>query len=123
MLRDSPVTNWQGRRQVLGGRIQVRQAHLPPNSNFSSDLGHFISKILENLNDGMCAFKKISSILVISGEVPHDFGPGGRVPSPRPAAAPMPAGDVKLIISRQTQWNACGMKLTTDAAAIGADGD
>ena len=33
----------------LGGRVQVSQNHLPPNSNFSSDFAHFISEILENL--------------------------------------------------------------------------
>ena len=31
------------------GWIQVRQAHLLPNSNFSSDFGHFALKILEIL--------------------------------------------------------------------------
>ena len=46
----------RGRRhEVLTGegRILVRQSHLPPNSNFSSDLGHFISKILENIKIGV----------------------------------------------------------------------
>ena len=33
-----------------GGRIQVSQNHLPPNSDFSPDFAHFVSQILENLN-------------------------------------------------------------------------
>ena len=32
-----------------GERIQVNQNHLPPNSDFSSDFGHFILGTLENL--------------------------------------------------------------------------
>ena len=32
-----------------GGRTLVRQTHLPPNSDFSSDFGHFILKIWKNL--------------------------------------------------------------------------
>ena len=44
LIVSGAATNlWQG------GRIKVRQTHLPQNSNFSSDFGHFISKILENL--------------------------------------------------------------------------
>ena len=35
-----------------GGRILVRQTHLPPNSYFSSDFGLFILKILKNLKNG-----------------------------------------------------------------------
>ena len=30
-----------------GGRILVRQTHLPPKSDFSSGFGHFILKILK----------------------------------------------------------------------------
>ena len=32
-----------------GGRVQFSQNHLPPNSDFSSDIAHFILEILEIL--------------------------------------------------------------------------
>ena len=32
------------------GRILVRQTHLPPNSDLSSDFGHFVLNILKSLN-------------------------------------------------------------------------
>ena len=50
----TPSASAGARHEVwLGGQIQVRQTHLPPNSNFSSNFGHFISKVLENLKIDM----------------------------------------------------------------------
>ena len=42
--RSAATKFWLGR-----GQIPVLQAHLPPNSDFSLDFGHFILKILKNL--------------------------------------------------------------------------
>ena len=44
MAGASPRKSWLG----WGGRIQVSQNHLPPNSDFSSDFAYFILDILEN---------------------------------------------------------------------------
>ena len=51
----------QWRRHELltgGGRTLVRQIHLPPNSEFSSDFGHFILKILKNIKFLVSSLKK-----------------------------------------------------------------
>ena len=73
-----------------GGRIQVLQIQLPPNSNFSLDFGHFILKILENLKF-WCVFRIFSSKVVISGGTsPRILDRGDASPRPPPpAAAPM----------------------------------
>ena len=56
----------------LRGRIEVRQIHLPPSSNFSSDLGHLIPKILENLKNGTYSEKfRQKSAHGIPLQLPH----------------------------------------------------
>ena len=72
-----------------GGRFHVPQTHLPPNFDFSSDFGHFILKISENLKILIRTQKKILKSRDFWGTSPRNFGPvGGRVPRP-PAAASM----------------------------------
>ena len=46
--RTSPRNFWLGGRILTGGRIQVSQNHLLPNSDFSLDFAHLIWEILEN---------------------------------------------------------------------------
>ena len=55
-----------------GGRILVRQTHLPPNSDFPSDFGHFILKILKNLEKLVSSLnkKKICKNSDFWGDVP-----------------------------------------------------
>ena len=67
----------------LGGRIQVSQNHLPPNSDFSSDFAHFISEIPENPNFSV----NIQKIFLKNrdfwrGASPRNSEPGGHVPHP-----------------------------------------
>ena len=71
-----------GRRRELGGRIltggwmQVSQNYLPPNSDFSLDLAHFILKILENPKVYQI-FRKFSLKTAISGGIlPRNFEAG-----------------------------------------------
>ena len=70
-----------GGRIPSGGRIQVSQNHVPPNSDLSSDFANFILEILENLKI-LTNIQKISFKNVISGDIPQNFEPGGCVPPP-----------------------------------------
>ena len=67
----------QGRRhEVLtggGGRNLFRQTHLPPNSVFSSDFGHFILKILNNVKFLVSSLKISVKIAISGGTSPSDF--------------------------------------------------
>ena len=71
-----------------GGRIQVSQNHLPPNSHFSSDFAHPILGILENPK----ALAKKSKILFKNrdfwGAHPPEFRNVPRIPPPPPVAPP-----------------------------------
>ena len=80
-----------------GGLIQLRQIHLHSNSNFSSDLGHFISKILKNRKNGMLSEKMLKSSRFL-GDVPLEFRTGGRVsPVPQAATPMIPAVDLDRV--------------------------
>ena len=88
-LRRKMVNCKQWRRhEVLtggGGRILVRQTHLPPNSDFSSDFGHFVSKILKNIKKLLVHLKDSVKIVISGGMSPFYFLTGGtRPPSPPP---------------------------------------
>ena len=67
----------------LGGRILVRQIHLPPKFDFSSDFGHFILKILKKSIFLLFPFLKILKIAISVGTSPFMFLTGGTRP-PRP---------------------------------------
>ena len=58
----------------------MNQNDLPPNSNFSSDFGHFILEILENLK----VFTNIQKISLKNrdfwGDIPPEFRTGGTCP-------------------------------------------
>ena len=76
----------------LGGRIQVSQNHLPPNSDFSSDFGNFSLEIFETLK----VLTNLQNFFLKSryfGGHPPEFRTGGRVPHPtrwrRPCAYPL----------------------------------
>ena len=82
LLSRGVATNFRrgGDGTCLGGRIQVSQNHLPPNSDFSSDFAQFILEILENPK----LLAKIRFFLNRDfwGEGHHsqNFEPGGHVP-------------------------------------------
>ena len=61
----------------LGGRTQVRQTHLPPSSDFSSDFVHFILKMLKN--DNVNFFRK-NKKRDFWADVPPEFWTGGMHP-------------------------------------------
>ena len=77
MIRGAATKFWLGG----GGPILLRQAHLPPNSDFSPDFGHFFLKILKNMKFLVSPLKKTVVKIVISGGTsPSDFSTGERVP-------------------------------------------
>ena len=63
----------------------MRQPHIPPNSNFSSDFGHFISKILENIK--IVCNKKVSKFVIFE----RDVNPEIRIGETRPPSSLFPA--------------------------------
>ena len=74
-----------------GGTDSVESNHLLPNSDFSSDLAHFILEILENLNTLVNIHKILfKKSRFLGGRLP-DFSSGGtrRPLPPPPMAAPM----------------------------------
>ena len=73
----------------LGGRIQVSQNHLLPNSDFSSGFGHFILDILENLTI-LTKIQKIFFKIAISGDIPGISNREGCVPH-TPVTTPIEA--------------------------------
>ena len=67
LTRDAATSfDWRG-----GGRILVCEPHLPPNSDFSSDFGHFMLKIWKNLKNKI--FKKVYKIDISAGTSPTEF--------------------------------------------------
>ena len=72
-----------------GGRIQVSQNHLPPNSNFSSDFTHFILEILENPKNGKNSKKKSLKPLFIGGHPSRNLELGGHDTASPPVVPPM----------------------------------
>ena len=64
-----------------GGFRCIKPTYPPKKSNFYSDFGHFISKILENLKNGVYSenFRQSSWFL---GDVPKNFVPGDASPRP-----------------------------------------
>ena len=83
----SRMSHKQGRRHDFstggqiptggGGQIRVNQNHLPPNSNFSSDFGHFILKILEDLKIFTNMNKSFFKNRNFWGDTPTEFRTGG----------------------------------------------
>ena len=73
----------------LGGRIQVIQNHLPPNSDFSWDFAHFISEIPENPNFSVNIQKIFLKNRDFWGDIPPEFWTGGTCPPIPPVATPM----------------------------------
>ena len=67
-----------------GGRIQVSQNHLPPNSKFSSDFGHFILKMLKDLKILANLYQEFFLKNTISGGYPPQFQTGGTSCAPIP---------------------------------------
>ena len=63
-----------------GGRIQVNENHLPPNSDFSSDFGHIILEISENLKILTNKLKIFTKNRDFWGISPRNFEPGGTRP-------------------------------------------
>ena len=64
-LRRQKNENPQGRRHKVlfgGDGFMGTQIHLPPKFSFSSDFGHFILKMLENIKFAYVSRKKDSEI-------------------------------------------------------------
>ena len=61
----------------LGGQIQVNENHLPQNSYFSSDFGHIILEISENLKILTNKLKNFIKNRDFWGGIPRNFEPGG----------------------------------------------
>ena len=71
----------------LGGRIQVNENHLPPNSYFSSDFGHIILEISENLKILTNKLKNFIKNRDFWGDIPPEFRTGGDTSPPSPPVA------------------------------------
>ena len=87
----------QGRRhQVLFGvdGFMGTKTHLPPKLSFSSDFGHFISKMLENAKFANVLRKKILKYQFLGGTSPADFSTAGDASPPPPLSTPMPSRHV-----------------------------
>ena len=86
-----------------GGRILVRQTHLPPNYDFSSDFGHFILKILKNLKFLVSYLKQNFKNRYFGGggRPPSTFWLGGRVPRPPGVGAHVWCVEVTNIASKK----------------------
>ena len=71
-----------------GGQIRVNQGHLPPNSDFSSDFGHFIQEISKNRKILINIHKFSLKIAISEGIIPPEYRTGGggntSLPSPPP---------------------------------------
>ena len=66
-----------------GKRFMGTQTHLPPKFSFSTDFGHFISKVLENAKFANVSRKKILKYHNFWRDVPADFSTvGTRPPAP-----------------------------------------
>ena len=74
------IFDW-GDKSWPGGRIQVSQNHLLPNSDFSFDFAHFILERMENPKVLANIPKKIPYKPRFLGRTsPRNFEPGGHVP-------------------------------------------
>ena len=71
----------------------MNQNHVPPNSNFYSDFGHFILKTLEILKILQKCINFPLKIAISGGMSPQNFEPGEHVPSIPPLP---PCGDAHV---------------------------
>ena len=82
-----------------GGRIQVRQTHLPANSYFFSDFGDFILKILKNENFGVFRKKNFKNCDFWADAPTVVLNRGDASPPSSPAATPTSTGECLLLVS------------------------
>ena len=86
------IFDWGGTDSDWGGQIQVNRNHLPPNSDFSSDFGHFILKTLENLKILANMHEIFFKNRDIWGAMPPELRTRGDTsPASPPVATPMTA--------------------------------
>ena len=71
---------------MTGGGGLVRETHLPPNSDFSSDFGHFILKIVKKNYSFGKFLKENLEKSGFGGDVPPEFRTGRGDASPTAAA-------------------------------------
>ena len=77
----------------------MRQTHVPPDSDFSSDLGHFILKILKNDNFQNFQKKNLENRDFWAEVPPKTLNRTNTSPSSSPAATPKSTGECLLSVS------------------------
>ena len=73
------IFDW-GTDSDWGEQIQMNQSHLPPNSDFSSDFGHFILETLENMKILTNTQKFSLKNRDFWGDIPPEFRTGATCP-------------------------------------------
>ena len=87
-----PCTGASPQDSDLGGRIQVVQNHVPPNSDFSSDFALFILEILKNIKIWAYIQKCFFKNRDFWGDIPTEFWTGGDTSPPSPPRWLRPCG-------------------------------
>ena len=95
----NPRQQWR-RHEFFTGRVGVigTQTHLPPKFSFSSNLGHFVLKMLENAKILYVKKKYTEMSKFLGGRNPRF----SKVGVPTTATPPAPVGDVP---ARQCRWD------------------